>query len=178
MVGFRMKKSFSREIVKEDIDNFFKTMSFLIPKHLKLTLEQLRFDEKWALLQDRDFSTSLSLRIVNALNHIRVESLNELGLYLYAKNDYCSFRQHIPGFADSGQFLHEIKYLSQDDLLGNIFFDKLKSNEDFSHFEVSRDNLEDRLMAIDKDGKFFVFGYLSKPNPIDLPEWNANKYKT
>lgn len=79
--------------------------------------------------------------------------------------------QHVPNFCD-GVKSKVAEFSTTEELVAIPFVASFANNKSFSGYALS----EDRLMATYRNGDgWWVIGYLSDPEKIDLPVWKPNK---
>lgn len=86
------------------------------------------------------------------------------------------FSQHIPTFVETmGEPSPCFEFNSLQELLDHPIVARYKEHCDgvFSHFALS----DNHLMVISNDGfNWWVVGYVSDPDALDLPKWEGWKY--
>lgn len=86
------------------------------------------------------------------------------------------FKEYIPAFCDDREINRvEIEFSTGKELLSNSFFDRWRTQDNFSHF-VKSDNM---IMAIfDKGFFWWVIGSVTNNHFIDdIPEWDGGRYR-
>lgn len=84
------------------------------------------------------------------------------------------FKQHIPNFVDVDDQPMWIPFETTIDLLNIEIVKRYGNHEGFSHFAMS----DNHLMEISDNGfRWWVIGYIEKPDEIDLPKWDDAKYR-
>ena len=85
------------------------------------------------------------------------------------------FKQHVPNFVDIDDDQKErAEFNSQEELLAHPWIDDWTKHEGFLRFSLSPQGrgYETHLMAeFDEGKKWWVLGYLSTTEGLDLPRW-------
>jgi len=80
------------------------------------------------------------------------------------------FRKHTPGFIDLKEKPAPFEFANTEELINHPALKRESDSNGFSHFAINKN----MVMAVYDGGlKWFVVGYVSDPNGIDLPQFAA-----